>query len=464
MWTGLQAPSSGINIEFTMKETKLFKFLSSEYDESSSTVKLRYGFNDAIIFDECFIFHEAPPVVSVEQKEALERCISHLHLAAGVSYYKAFALSDIHIENNSLSSNEAKFFEKFYVKGLGEFAYKNNLDLHNKIHFPVGNQTAAEASSLPLGKRTVVPVGGGKDSIVTLEALKQAGEDILLFSLGLATPIENTIKVAGMPSIHVTRKMSPVLFELNQAGALNGHVPVTGILSFVLTVAAVLYDFNVIAMSNEHSANEGNMVINGIEINHQYSKSFEFEQDFSNHVSSYLLKNLVYFSFLRPLSEIAIASLFAKLEQYHGVFTSCNKAFSIREQNRSTGWCCDCPKCRFVFLALAPFMEKAKLIKIFGKNLLDDASQEAGFMELLGLQGYKPFECVGEIKESMLAFRELSTKPSWQSDYLIKKLATAVVKSPIALDNIDSFLHTLADHHALSQHYRNILDAFSRAG
>ena len=153
--------------------------------------------------------------------------------------------------------------------------------------------------------------------------------------------------------------MSANLFALNNAGALNGHVPVTGILSFVIAVAAVLYDFNLIAMSNEHSANSGNLVLNGVEINHQYSKSFEFEQDFAKHVASYMLKNLAYVSFLRPLSEIAIAGLFAKLPQYHGVFTSCNKAFSIQEQNRSSGWCCACPKCRFVFLALAPFMENA---------------------------------------------------------------------------------------------------------
>jgi len=446
-----------------MSKRKLFKFLSSDYDESTTTVKLRYGFDDDVVFEECFIFNDAPPITSLKQKHALETCIRNLHLAAGVSYYKAYAPTDIHIENNKLSKNEARFFEKFYLKGLGEFAYKNQLDLHDQIHFPSSNQAAAAAADWPLRKRTVVPIGGGKDSIVTLEALKQAGEDIILFSLGHAAPIKNTIQVAGLLAIFVTRVMSPNLFELNQAGALNGHVPVTGILSFVLTVAAVLYDFNLIAMSNEHSANSGNLVINGVEINHQYSKSFEFEQDFAKHVTTCMLRNLGYFSFLRPLSEIAIAGLFAKLEQYHGVFTSCNKAFSIREQNRSSGWCCDCPKCRFVFLALAPFMEKSHLINIFGKNLLDDATQETGFLELLGLQGYKPFECVGEIKESQAAFQALNFKPAWQNDYLIKKLASEAANNLLATDNLDAFLHTHGDQHALSQHHLDILDAFSRS-
>ncbi len=446
-----------------MKERKLFKFLSTTYDAYSKTVKLSYEFDDDLVFEECFIFHDAPAISCESQKQALETCIRHLHLAAGVSYYKAYAPADIQIENNSLSESEAGFFEKFYLKGLGEFAYKNHLDLHGKIHFPSINKPPLPASDWPLRKRTVVPIGGGKDSIVTLEALKQAGEDLILFSLGHAAPIKNTIQVSGLPAIYVTRRMSANLFALNNAGALNGHVPVTGILSFVIAVAAVLYDFNLIAMSNEHSANSGNLVINGVEINHQYSKSFEFEQDFSKHIATHMLKNLDYISFLRPLSEIAIASLFAKLQQYHGVFTSCNKAFSIQEQNRSTGWCCACPKCRFVFLALAPFMEKSHLIQIFGKNLLDDAMQETGYLELLGLQGYKPFECVGEIKESLAAFQVLNSQPAWQNDYLIKKLAAEVGLNSLATENLDSFLQTHSDAHALSQHHLDILDAFSRS-
>ena len=446
-----------------MKERKLFKFLSSTYDESAKTVKLRYGFDDNLVFEECFIFHDAPAVTSTAHKQALETCIRHLHLAAGVSYYKAYAPADIHIENNSLSESEAHFFEKFYLKGLGEFAYKNQLDLHDQIHFPFVKRLTTQSADWRLRKRTAVPIGGGKDSIVTLEALKQAGEDLILFSLGHASPIKNTIQVSGLPAIYVTRQMSANLFALNKTGALNGHVPVTGILSFVLAAAAVLYDFNLIAMSNEHSANSGNLVLNGVEINHQYSKSFEFEQDFSKHVTTHMLKNLGYFSFLRPLSEIAIASLFAKLQQYHGVFTSCNKAFSIQEQNRSTGWCCTCPKCRFVYLALAPFMEKPQLIQIFGKNLLDDATQETGYLELLGLQGYKPFECVGEIKESLAAFQTLSNQPAWQNDYLIQKLAAEVAQNTLATENLDAFLHTHSEQHALSQHHLEILDAFSRS-
>lgn len=440
-----------------------FKFLSADYDEPSTTVKLRYGFDDDLVFEECFIFNNAPAITSTEQKQALEICIRNLHLAAGVSYYKAFAPAAIQIENNQLSPAEARFFEKFYFKGLGEFAYKNNLDLRDKIHFPVATQTPVAASNFPLKKCAAVPIGGGKDSIVTLEALKQAGEAVVMFSLGHAAPIQKTMQVAGLPSIVVTRQMSPVLFELNkQPSTLNGHVPVTGILSFVLTVAAVLYDFNVIAMSNEHSASVGNLQVNGLEVNHQYSKSFEFEQDFAEHVATYMLKNLTYFSFLRPLSEIAIASLFAKLEPYHAVFTSCNRAFSIQEHNRRTGWCCDCPKCRFVFLALAPFIEKTKLINIFGKNLLDDATQETGFRELLGLQGYKPFECVGEIKESLLAFRALSSNSAWQGDDLVEKLTAEVTQATSELEELAVFLHSYSDNHALSQHYRTLLDAFSR--
>jgi hypothetical protein len=116
-----------------------------------------------------------------------------------------------------------------------------------------------------------------------------------------------------------------------------------------------------------------------------------------------------------------------------------------------------------VFLALAPFMEKSQLCQIFGKNLLDDATQETGYLELLGLHGYKPFECVGEIKESLAAFQALNSHPAWQNDYLIKKLTTEVAQNALATENLDSFLHTHSTQHALSQYHLDILDAFSRS-
>jgi hypothetical protein len=177
-----------------------------------------------------------------------------------------------------------------------------------------------------------------------------------------------------------------------------------------------------VAMSNEHSASAPNLRLDGVEINHQYSKSLEFEQDFARYVGRFISPDISYFSLLRPLSEIEIARRFAKHREYFGVFRSCNTAFRQARESRGRHWCCNCPKCRFVFLALSPFVAKSDLIEIFGCNLLDDEAQRDGFAELCGLRANKPFECVGETSESAGVMSHLADRPDWRDDKVVRRL------------------------------------------
>jgi hypothetical protein len=175
-------------------------------------------------------------------------------------------------------------------------------------------------------------------------------------------------------------------------------------------------------MSNEHSASAANLSLDGIEINHQYSKSFEFERDFAQYVERLISPSISYFSLLRPLSEIEIARRFSKYLAYFGVFRSCNTAFRQAREARGRHWCRNCPKCRFVFLALSPFLAKPDLIEIFGGNLLEDETQREGFAELCGLRANKPFECVGETSESAGVMSHLADHPDWRDDRVVRRL------------------------------------------
>lgn len=71
------------------------------------------------------------------------------------------------------------------------------------------------------------------------------------------------------------------------------------------------------ALSNESSANES--TVKGSTVNHQYSKSFKFEEDFHRYEAEYLPGSAYYFSMLRPLSEFQIARFFAQQKQYHAI-------------------------------------------------------------------------------------------------------------------------------------------------
>ena len=250
-------------------------------------------------------------------------------------------------------------------------------------------------------------MGGGKDAIVTYEILRQAGQNIRPFVLNPRKEQLAILKLAGEGNpIIVQRTIDPKLLELNRKGYLNGHTPFSSYLAFLCTLCAAVFDYKYIALSNERSSNEGNVEYLGHAINHQYSKSFEFEKKFRVYSKKYLARGIEYFSFLRPLYELQIAKLFARHPEYFGAFLSCNEAHKTASGSKKpTGkWCCKCSKCLFVFASLYPFVETKQLLNIFGSNLFEDQALIPIMEELVGDRRFKPFECVGTTKESLAAF------------------------------------------------------------
>ena len=255
-----------------------FVFESYRYDPANSALALRYRFADGPRFEEALIFELPPRPLSPADKAALDRICRLIFLLAGVSYYKAYVPPSLLCEAFPLDRQTAAFLQSFYENGLAEFAWKNRISLRGHCRFRAEPIAPPAPIALELPRRSCVPVGGGKDSVVTIECLKAAGEDLVLFALGDAQPIAACIAAAGLPYIRVRRRLDPGLLKLNEGGALNGHVPITGILSAIVLACAVLGGFDAIVMSNEHSASAPNLSVGGAEINHQFSKSLEFER------------------------------------------------------------------------------------------------------------------------------------------------------------------------------------------
>ena len=436
---------------------KAFYYKNVNFSPESGVLTLNYGVDAREQFTETFTFPGAPFAVSARKKQALDQIFRLLHIAAGISYYKAFLPEKMILKNGGLTPEEAAFFERFYVNGLGEFAVRNHLNLQGKIHFPCDKKVQRIAIDLRLPYNALIPIGGGKDSCVVTELIKMTDLPAMTVAVGAPRPIRECMAVAGLPDVVLTRQIDPHLLELNQEGkTLNGHVPITGILPFVLWAAAILYDKKYVVMSCERSANSGNMKQGELEVNHQYSKSLTFEQDFYQ-ITQTITPDFRYFSLLRPLSEAHIAKLFSRLcPAYFNVFTSCNRAFRLDESKRLDRWCGDCDKCRFVFLILAPFMNRETLIRLVGKNPLDDESQMNGWRELLGLAGHKPFECVGEIAESRWALAQLANRTEWQNDAVVRQLAPAITGCEAGL------IFTPATAHLIPEELSNVLEQFRR--
>jgi hypothetical protein len=384
--------------------------------------RLVYAFDDGPHLTETVTFPGAPFDLGGARGQAVQRALRLLHLIAGVSYYKAAVPPNVVIEGDPIDADTAALMEDVYVHGLGEFAYRNGLELHGRIRFPAsGAADETAAPVLGLASHALVAIGGGKDSLVSIEALRSAGVAQTVSWIGGSQLIAACASRTGLPTLNIGRAIAPELFELNRQGAWNGHIPVTAINSAILVMAALLRGVDQVVFSNERSASYGSMIPGTGEVNHQWSKGWAFESLFGAHVQRHVAADLRYYSLLRPLSELAVARQFAKTDHYDAHFSSCNRNFHILGERPVNRWCGVCPKCHFVFLALAPFMPKPRLLNIFGRNLLDDTAQTGGFDALLEYQDHKPFECVGEGRESRAAMATLGQRPEWREDALVAR-------------------------------------------
>jgi len=348
-------------------------------------------------------------------KRVLNNLIFHLGLIESLSYWKATCSPEIEIKAGYLDKFQMKWWRDLIFRGMGQFFYENKINYRtsdfikiksNNDHKDKKDKNNFQKYQLELKKRILLPLGGGKDSIVSLEVLKKHKE-INLFSLNPNLAAKKIVEIAGVKNpVFVERKIDDKLLELNRKGFLNGHTPFSAYLAFLSVFLAVIFDYKYVVFSNERSSNEGNIKYLKKFINHQYSKSFEFEKKFRKYSQKFLTDKIMYFSFLRPLYEIQIAKLFSKYKHYFPVFLSCNEASKTYSGRKiPTGkWCGSCPKCLFVYACLYPFINKLLLEEIFGENIYKRINLIPMMEELIGEKDFKPFECVGTKRESLVAF------------------------------------------------------------
>lgn len=378
--------------------------------------------------------------------ETINNLAFHLGLMEIPSYWKAACSPEIIIKAGFLTKEQAQWWKNLLLNGMGQFFYTNKIDFTAPNFVAIKNEAKQDFQAFE-GKlnqeKILIPIGGGKDSIVTLEALKKIRK--LNLNCLILNPTHAALKVAETAGyknpIIVTRKIDQTLLELNQKGYLNGHTPFSAYIAFLSVACALFFDFGKIAVSNERSANEENLVFLGKKVNHQFSKSFHFEKVFVSYAEKYLAKNVHYFSFLQPLYEIQICRLFSQYPQYFSIFKSCNKRQSVKTirpfgLEKENIWCCNCPKCFSVFVCLYPFVKERNLIRIFGQNLFEKENLWPIVLNLIGEKSHKPFECVGT-KEEMLTGLYLSLKKTkGPLPYILSKFKNNILPKHPNLDDL----------------------------
>jgi len=381
-----------------------FIFESYAYDTTTSTATFTYSFDGTLLFTEAYVF-KLPDELRVSYDiAALDRAVQLLFFIAGVSYYKAFPVNSIVIKNGSVDTHLADFLSNTYQHGLREYFYHNSMPVTTPVSFPTTVSATLQPIQQQLVPAMLVAIGGGKDSLVSYEKALLADMPVYTWSLGHAEQLAPLVNKLG-PDKHVSveRRLDNQLLDgsLQATGALNGHIPISAIFAATSTIVCILLGVQDSVMSNEYSASEPTLYVGEEPVNHQFSKSLQFEQSYQSVLQHLFGSSVRYYSLLRPMHEAYVTEQFSKhyYAKYKDVFSSCNKAYV--QKSHTMFWCGACPKCAFTYLALVSFLPADDILPLWnGHDVLRDPAMQPIYKKLLGIEpSGKPFECVGEIKE-----------------------------------------------------------------
>lgn len=385
--------------------------------------------------------------------DVLDNLVFNIGMVEMISYWKSACSPSIFIKPKKLSESAVLFWRNLFYLGLGEFRYINGIDVNEEdfLHIfsagPISKLTPFDADP----QKIIVPVGGGKDSAVSLSILHEAGKQIIPFMVNPLKASLRCIEATGIPlsdALIFKRTIDSHLLTLNSQNYLNGHTPFSALIAFNTLLASALKGAASIALSNESSANE--VSIPGTEINHQYSKSIDFELNFREYAREQMGIDSSYFSFLRPLSELQIACLFSKRKVYHKVFRSCNVG------SKTDVWCGHCPKCLFTSIILSPFISPQENIAIFGKDIFSDLGLQNTLDELAGWANVKPFECVGTIDEVRLSLQKTIQLYPPESFPVLLQYAKSTARD-YSENDFDQALRSLNEQHFLDSELFDLL-------
>jgi hypothetical protein len=427
-----------------MTNYPVFRYDSFELEKSASSVTARFRFSlppDLVFTPEVHFegirdgWYHAP-------EEALKNVIFHLGLIEAFSYWKAAASPVIEIHAGSLGEDQIQWWHDLLINGMGEFFYRNDIDFTPddfvRIVAMQGTQ-ASQPHGRPTPERSLLTIGGGRDSALAAALLRDSGRPFTCMMLNPSSAAREVARhVTPNDAVIIRRSICPELLELNRRGFLNGHTPFSAYLAFLGAACLLLYGYSNVIVANERSSDEGNVRYRDREINHQYSKSFRFERLFDEYLSKYLITNARYFSFVRSLYELQIGQLFSSFPAMFHLFKSCNR-------NRSDSWCGQCPKCLSVFLTMYPFVPRSALSKIFGTDLFYREGNIPILRELAGLE-IKPFECVATTAEIRAALSLAISKVESSEQPLPPLLEYARQHVPGISDAGSGILHGYGPH------------------
>lgn len=450
--------------EFLRKEYPVFFYRKFKWTIKGHKLDLNFNFECGDIKFNPSSSIKFPKSIDVSKwakprKKLIDNLVFHIGMIEMVSYWKATCSPTIQVACGTLSKAQISWWKKLYYHGLGEFLYLNHIeiDLDALVHINCVRGIKYERNERfkPKENRLLVPIGGGKDSLASVSLLSQTKDEKFYLLMNPTQAAKDSAKSAlgkyAESTVFIKRVIDPELIALNKKGYLNGHTPFSAMLAFYSTLASVFMNTKYSCLSNEASANEPTII--GTDINHQYSKTVEFEKDFNLYLKKYITPHFVYMSLLRPLNEFQIVRIFSQREKNLAIFKSCNVG------SKRDVWCCDCSKCLFVCILLSAHIGIEKTNKVFGDSLLDKKSLKKAFLELVGHADTKPFECIGTIDEIRVAITLIQKQEpkKFAKQFLLKHFAKKFPSSFANEVEIEEIKDTFFKGHRLNQKFKKLV-------
>lgn len=428
-------------------------------------LELHYSLDKKIDFRHILRIKKNSTLKSIIDLKQYEKLIIGLGIVEGINYYKLAAPKNLIIECDELSDEEKLWWRNLYYNGLGEYRYLNNINISEEEFLNVESTgSKVEKTKVENLKGNLILVGGGKDSITSLELLKDEKDSNNILIVNPRPASLDSAKVAGYSDdeiIIVERIIDEKVIDMNKDGFLNGHIPFSAVLAFLSSFIGSMLGKKNIIVSNENSANEETV----FGANHQYSKTFEFENKFRSYSHYQLFSDdeINYFSLLRPLTELQIVKLFVIHNEYLKIFKSCNVGSKILDKEEK--WCGNCPKCLFVYILLLSQLPEEQVIDIIGNNMLDNLEMKEDFDKLIGIAPEKPFECIGTKDEVNAAMTIIINKEEYNKDNLpslIKYYKEECKDKHLSQEKIDQILYNFDENNNVTcetkQKMKELLD------
>ena len=395
---------------------KQFRFEKYHFNYDTWQLTLHYSYDGKRHYTEKITFSPPENDSAEVNRKVVDALSFYVFMIAGSSYYKSFVASEMVLVDGTVDYWQADFFNMIYSGGLSQFVYENGLSPDNIAKLSGSEQPLGHAIDYD-GAGALLMQSGGRDSLLSAELMKHKGNEFTSWHMSSTGGYPSVIDEVGNPVVVSKREIDLDAIKEDLAdGGLNGHVPFSAMYAGFALIQAAICHKNIVIASNESSADQANVSIDGYDINHQFSKTFAVEQAIEEYLRRYVSEDIHYGSILRPFNELQIAKLFAihAWPKYRLSYSSCNLAnYKQGEEGEELTWDGNCPKCANAFLTMTPYVAKDELLEVFaGKNLLRDDELTLTYKQLLGLEDIKPFECVGSFEELQQAYNLAVAKDS----------------------------------------------------